>query len=1137
MVATTTNGMAESGTGIPGGEEPACGLCGRAGDQPCGEGRLLGPFAPKPPAKRSFWVHEQCARYSAECEEVERLEFTHLAEAVRRGRSIRCSVCRRPGGTITCAHGRPRQCWTYFHFRCAVLSGAGVVRGAAQVYCAVHREQRVVAGVLSATQLLYRQVPLAEELERCRDCRRKGMTLRAARCVRCSACGARLHWMCAGLRRDESLWEATSRYHWCCVRCKRCEVCGEGVREPTAPSMVYCDGCDRGYHVRCLPESQQQTLRRGPFLGRCCTPQPRCVSCEQREVEREGQYCERCVEAQRRGDACCVCQRAFLVDAPVSRLMVCCDVCSRWADAECWRLTPEERQRLVEQPDARYVCPDCGKKEERRRRQQRRCEEQRVPKRPRAAGTDAAEALATLDWGFGDVEPPWWLARVKTATTTTTTTGRQNGKTERKRPAHGIYYGASEAADPVTARFPNRPPFSPDIECCAACGDTMCVGEGVRCCAYCGEAYHRRCSLRGESEPADRWRCAACGGAEEDRRQTVSTEIALPRWAFRAPPTECVLCGGELAGAAERLGDALLCDTCTRPAAASKEDTGEAESLVMMNGDGVMTRAMKVEVDERAPDVEFRYLREVVRVADTRHCVRCGQRGDCSTRAWRLLGVSGADGLTEWVHAVCAACAEGVEVDTERGELVGVAATRCATCTVCGGDGAAFRCAYWLCDAMFHVPCAIRNRCAYRHGRLLQAFCAAHRDLAPGTLIVQLSALHWPEVEGVWCARRPISDGELAGAAGVRVGALTVLDVGEVVYPDAPAWRSGGVIVPRGLLVARRYWSVVRPGARTLYFLSVTEDRDCRPLFRLRCGDDPQLTLYGHSAAAVWRALTRRVTGLPPDARLGGDAAFGLAVPEVRALLAQLPRATRIGAPPLNPSGAARTEPYRGRRSALEKWTFLAPVHRSVEVFERRDVPSSGGGEAPLAPQIPVAEATGVPPAVKATYVIATATAAEKQQYRQMQADVRATCIPLRSRIAGFGLFALRDLEPETFVIEYAGECIAAPVSDVRERYYNRHGIGCYMFRIDEETIVDATEKGNGARFINHSCEPNCYSRIYRIGGGEEAGRQVIVILTARAVKKGEELTYHYNLSSGDDDDTAREPCHCGAASCTGYMT
>eukprot|EP00166_Cyanidium_caldarium_P004559 ctg_487.g127 len=41
MVATTTNGMAESGTGIPGGEEPACGLCGRAGDQPCGEGRLL----------------------------------------------------------------------------------------------------------------------------------------------------------------------------------------------------------------------------------------------------------------------------------------------------------------------------------------------------------------------------------------------------------------------------------------------------------------------------------------------------------------------------------------------------------------------------------------------------------------------------------------------------------------------------------------------------------------------------------------------------------------------------------------------------------------------------------------------------------------------------------------------------------------------------------------------------------------------------------------------------------------------------------------------------------------------------------------------------------------------------------------
>lgn len=57
-------------------------------------------------------------------------------------------------------------------------------------------------------------------------------------------------------------------------------------------------------------------------------------------------------------------------------------------------------------------------------------------------------------------------------------------------------------------------------------------------------------------------------------------------------------------------------------------------------------------------------------------------------------------------------------------------------------------------------------------------------------------------------------------------------------------------------------------------------------------------------------------------------------------------------------------------------------------------------------------------------------------------------------------------------VIEYAGELIrAGPMTDKREKYYEGRGIGCYMFKIDEHTVVDATMRGNAARFINHSCE------------------------------------------------------------------
>ena len=60
-------------------------------------------------------------------------------------------------------------------------------------------------------------------------------------------------------------------------------------------------------------------------------------------------------------------------------------------------------------------------------------------------------------------------------------------------------------------------------------------------------------------------------------------------------------------------------------------------------------------------------------------------------------------------------------------------------------------------------------------------------------------------------------------------------------------------------------------------------------------------------------------------------------------------------------------------------------------------------------------------------------------------------------------------------VIEYAGELIRAMLTDKREKYYESRGIGCYMFKIDDDTVVDATMRGNAARFINHSCEVSLY--------------------------------------------------------------
>ena len=56
-------------------------------------------------------------------------------------------------------------------------------------------------------------------------------------------------------------------------------------------------------------------------------------------------------------------------------------------------------------------------------------------------------------------------------------------------------------------------------------------------------------------------------------------------------------------------------------------------------------------------------------------------------------------------------------------------------------------------------------------------------------------------------------------------------------------------------------------------------------------------------------------------------------------------------------------------------------------------------------------------------------------------------------------------------MIEYAGEQIRPILTDYRERFYYQKGIGCYMFKVDDDVVIDATMRGNAARFINHSCD------------------------------------------------------------------
>ncbi|KAH9203387.1 hypothetical protein DL95DRAFT_321507 [Leptodontidium sp. 2 PMI_412] len=136
-----------------------------------------------------------------------------------------------------------------------------------------------------------------------------------------------------------------------------------------------------------------------------------------------------------------------------------------------------------------------------------------------------------------------------------------------------------------------------------------------------------------------------------------------------------------------------------------------------------------------------------------------------------------------------------------------------------------------------------------------------------------------------------------------------------------------------------------------------------------------------------------------------------------------------------------------------------------------------------------------------------------------------------RSAIHGWGLYAMENIPVNDMIIEYVGEKIRQQVADVREARYLRSGIGSsYLFRIDENTVIDSTKKGGVARFINHSCMPNCTAKIITVDK-----RKCIVFYALRDIAKGQELTYDYKFER-EIRSVDRIPCLCGTTACKGFL-
>ena len=137
-----------------------------------------------------------------------------------------------------------------------------------------------------------------------------------------------------------------------------------------------------------------------------------------------------------------------------------------------------------------------------------------------------------------------------------------------------------------------------------------------------------------------------------------------------------------------------------------------------------------------------------------------------------------------------------------------------------------------------------------------------------------------------------------------------------------------------------------------------------------------------------------------------------------------------------------------------------------------------------------------------------------------------------KSRVHGTGIFATEDIKANTKIIEYIGEKVTRSEGDRRseiriKKYLNSKTTGSvYIFELNSRYDIDGSFGYNKARYINHSCDPNCEVDIVR-------GR--IWISSIKDIKKGQELNYDYGYEF-DKDDFTDHKCRCGSKNCIGYI-
>lgn len=417
---------------------------------------------------------------------------------------------------------------------------------------------------------------------------------------------------------------------------------------------------------------------------------------------------------------------------------------------------------------------------------------------------------------------------------------------------------------------------------------------------------------------------------------------------------------------------------------------------------------------------------------DERRCVLCQIAGDGpSNGSARLLNMD----VDKWVHLNCALWSSEV-YETVMGALmnVDVACKRGSTlsCVGCRKMGASLKCFKLKCNSVYHFPCAISDSCVFFKDKSL--LCAQHvpkgykpEDVMDNFMVPR--RVYVSRDEHRQMASMIHSDEQNL----MRIGSLIFLNIGQLLPHQLHAFHSPTSIYPVGYKVNRFFWSMRALKRRCKYICSIV-DNDGRPQFIVEVQEEgfDKVVYRADSPKAVWQEIISSIVRMRKDAGgikifndyISGEDLFGLSEQSVMRILESLPgvdslpdynfrfgRSHFIELPlPINPTGCARTEPR-----------VLVPYKR-VHTLQTR-----GAARSSLQ-SISCSEERS--PYIKQFFH------SKSQQYKKMKVEWRMNVFLARSRIAGLGLYAARDIEKHTMVIEYIGQLIRNEIAERNERLY-----------------------------------------------------------------------------------------------------